>query len=208
MANIFISYRREDTQSIAGRIFEHLGRHYGLESVFIDTDRILAGSDFRDQIHEMLDKCDVLIALVGPRWLMPDSGPVRISNKNDWVRIEIAAALAKKVPLVPLLIDGTKMPHAEDLPEDIRDFVFRAALNLDTGIDFHNHMQRLITSLNRTLANKKSAGLPLLENAKSANPQAATQNNEVTADVGSRTEAQSGASAFPLDPACRSVLPL
>jgi len=201
MANIFISYRREDTQSIAGRIFEHLGRHYGLESVFIDTDRILAGSDFRDQIHEMLDKCDVLIALVGPRWLMPDSGPVRISNKNDWVRIEIAAALAKKVPLVPLLIDGTKMPHAEDLPEDIRDFVFRAALNLDTGIDFHNHMQRLITSLNRTLANKKSAGLPLLENAKSADPQAATQNNEVTADVGSRTEAQSGASAFPLDSA-------
>src|SRR5712664_203662 len=200
MADIFISYRREDTQWIAGRISEHLERHYGEENVFIDIYRIPVGSDFRDQIHEMLDKCEVFIAVVGPKWLMADSGRVRISDENDWVHIEIAAALAKKVPLVPLLIDGTKMPQAEELPEDIRNFVFRAALNLDTGIDFRNHMQRLITSLDQTLANRKSARLPLLENAKSADPQAATLNkfDEVTAE---RAEAPSGASPFPLDPA-------
>jgi hypothetical protein len=157
MANIFISYRREDTQGIAGRIFDELKGHYGKENVFIDIYRMQVGSDFRDQIYKALDTCDVFIALVGPRWLMPDSRRVRISNENDWVHIEIAAALAKKVPLVPLLIDGTKMPHPEELPEDIRNFVFRAALNLDTGIDFENHIQRLIMSLDRILTSGATA---------------------------------------------------
>jgi hypothetical protein len=69
MAKIAISYRRSDSQDITGRIFDRLARHYGKETVFRDIDSVQPGIDFRDQIFEALTTSDILLVIVGPKWL-------------------------------------------------------------------------------------------------------------------------------------------
>jgi hypothetical protein len=152
---IVISYRREDTQWIAGRIFDRLEGHYGPGNVFMDIDNIPYGTDFREHLRQTLDRCDILIAVVGPNWSgLNDAGESRLHEEADWVRIEIATALEKKVPVIPLLVDGTRMPKPRDLPEDLRGFPFRQAARVDSGIDFRVHMERLTKSMDRLLAPK------------------------------------------------------
>ena len=97
MPTIILSYRRDDTGAIAGRIFDRLVGHYGADQVFMDIDSIPFGLDFREHIQETLKRCDVLLAIVGKNWAAPDEkGGFRIAAENDWVRIEVEAALAKK----------------------------------------------------------------------------------------------------------------
>ncbi|MGH6736942.1 MAG: DUF805 domain-containing protein [Methyloceanibacter sp.] len=167
MTTIILSYRREDTSWIAGRIHDRLKSHYGNDSVFMDIDSIPFGLDFREHIQESLENCDILLAIIGPDWTAPkDDGQARIFDDTDWVRIEIEAALAKKIPVIPVLIDGTRVPPARDLPEGVRDIVFRQAADIDAGRDFHPHMDRLIGVMDQLLARArqpevKSAEAPL-----------------------------------------------
>ena len=156
MPTIIVSYRREDTAWIAGRIHDRLKDHYGAENVFMDIDSIPFGLDFREHIHESLERSDILLAIVGPRWIAADeSGQSRIHDENDWVRIEIEAALAKKIPVIPVLIDGTRLPQPSSLPDGVRNIVFRQAADVDAGRDFHPHMDRLIGVMDQLLARKK-----------------------------------------------------
>ena len=109
MPTIILSYRREDTAWIAGRVHDRLKGHFGEDNVFMDIDSIPFGLDFREHIQELLDRCDILVAIVGPRWATPDeSGRLRLTDETDWVRIEIDAALAKKIPVIPVLIDDRR----------------------------------------------------------------------------------------------------
>ena len=161
MPTIIVSYRREDTAWIAGRIHDRLRGHYGAENVFMDIDSIPFGLDFREHIHDSLKRCDILLAIVGPRWIAEsESGQSRLHDENDWVRIEIEGALAKKIPLIPVLIDGAKLPPASGLPEGVRDLVFRQAADVDAGRDFHPHMDRLIGVMDQLLARKTPAPTP------------------------------------------------
>ena len=128
MPTIILSYRREDTAWIAGRVHDRLKDHFGEDNVFMDIDSIPFGLDFREHIQESLDRCDILIAIVGPRWATADeSGRLRLNDETDWVRIEIEAALAKKIPVIPVLIDGTNLPAPANLPDGVRNLVFRQA---------------------------------------------------------------------------------
>jgi TIR domain len=159
MAKIVVSYRRNDTKWIVGRICEHLERHFGDGNVFMDVDNIPLGQDYRDHIREVLAKCEVLIAVVGPKWQKIErSGNRSTDDSLDWVRFEISTALERNIPVVPLLIDRAKMPNASQLPDDLRDFAFRQFFVLDTE-DFKNQMQRFATSLDRLTA--APAGPPL-----------------------------------------------
>jgi TIR domain len=160
MAKIAVSYRRSDTKWITGRIVEHLENHFGAGNVFMDIDNIPLGVDFRDHIREVLVQCDVLIVLVGPKWQEIDRSGNRWTVEGfDWVRFEIRTALERKIPVVPLLIDGTKMPKVSELPDDLRDFAFRQAATFDTE-DFKHQIQRLIKSLDRLIADTMNK-LPL-----------------------------------------------
>jgi hypothetical protein len=161
MAKIAISYRREDTGGITGRIFDRLKSHYeSAESsangegnaVFMDYDSIPIGADFRQFIKNALDKCDVLLVVIGPRWVDAGdrSGP-RIMRDSDWVRIEIETALKKEIPIIPILIDRTPLPTPERLPDSIRDFAYRQAAVIDSQIDFNQHVDRLLRQLDRLL---------------------------------------------------------
>ena len=95
-----------------------------------------------------LDRCDILIAIVGPRWGTPDDSG---NAETDWVRIEIEAALAKKIPVIPVLIDGITLPAPAALPEGLRNLAFRQAAPVDSGRDLHLHMDRLIKAMDKLL---------------------------------------------------------
>src|SRR6266496_152320 len=156
---IAISYRREDSTSIAGRLHDRLRAEFGNENVFMDFDSIPYGVDFRDHIAQTLERADVLVAVIGPGWLGHRAGEStrRIDDATDFVRLEIAGALQRGIPVIPFLVDKTPMPMEETLPNDLKPIVFRNALMLDTGIDFHHHADRLINGIRSLLKSMRSA---------------------------------------------------
>ena len=102
----------------------------------------------------------MLLAIVGARWAAPDEkGGFRINEENDWVRIEVEAALAKNIPVIPVLIDNASLPAPASLPEGLRNLVFRQAAPVDSGRDFNPHMARLIKAMDQLLSPVK-AGAP------------------------------------------------
>jgi hypothetical protein len=121
----------------------------------MDIDNIPFGTDFRAHLQETLDRCDILLVVIGPRWFgLDEQGKPRLSEEGDWVRIEVATALAKKIPVIPLLVEGARMPKPGELPEDLKGLAFRQAAVIDVGVDFRVHMERLIKSMDRILAVK------------------------------------------------------
>jgi hypothetical protein len=150
MPRITISYRRNDSDAITGRIFDRLVGHFGRDAVFRDIDNIPPGVDFRKHINKVIETTDVLLAVVGPQWLgkSPD-GISRIGAQTDLVRLEVSAALRKDIPVIPILVGSAAMPEVADLPEDLQDFPFRHAVKVDALEDFDDHVRRLIRSLER-----------------------------------------------------------
>ena len=141
---IFISYKREGDAALAGRIADRLGNEFGPDHVFMDVDAMPLGVDFVEAINEEVAKCDVLLAIIGPRWL-----ELIDTNQDmfvDFVHHEIAAALKRKIPVIPILVDGTKMPPADRLAEEIRGLARRNALNLRHD-SFRADMDRLVREL-------------------------------------------------------------
>ncbi len=172
MAKITISYRREDSGVITGRIFDRLVAHFGADTVFRDIDNIPPGIDFRKYITDALERTDILLAIVGPHWSgkAPD-GTVRITEPNDLVRIEVEAALRKDIPVIPVLVSNAIMPQPNELPEPLQGFAYRNALRIDALEDFDDHVHRLIRSCDRLLPPKPdSETKPQGERAKEDQP--------------------------------------
>jgi uncharacterized membrane protein HdeD (DUF308 family) len=160
MATIILSYRREDTELMVGRICDRLRDHYGRDSVMMDIDSIPYGLDFRKHIREALKRCDLMIAIIGPHWAaLNEQGQSRLIDETDWIRIEIEAALAKDVPVIPVLVNGAPMPKPRELPETMQDLAFRQAAPLDMRRDFHTHMDRLIGVMDELLKLRPGAEL-------------------------------------------------
>ena len=112
MSRVFISYRRADSEHIVGRIYDHLERTFGVKNVFKDVDSIPAGTDFRNQISNAVESCQVVIAVIGPGWLSAAdaTGRRRLDDPNDFVRLEIEAALSRKISLIPALVGAEPCP--------------------------------------------------------------------------------------------------
>jgi hypothetical protein len=152
MPKITLSYRRDDSMDITGRIFDRLANRYGREAVFRDIDSIPPGRDFRDHIATNLGDSDVLIVVVGPHWMGGDRhGKPRIQSDTDYVRTEVEIALSRKIPVIPLLVGDADMPEPGDLPESIRDYAYRNAVAVDSGRDFDHHMNGLIRHTDQLL---------------------------------------------------------
>lgn len=132
MRGIFISYRREDTEGQAGRLFDDLSAHFGRDAVFMDVAGIKKGLDFRRVIDEHVASCGVLLVIIGKRWLsVTDSkGKRRLDDPNDFVRLETAAALSRDIPVVPVLVHGADMPKEPDLPAPLKELAFRNGTEL------------------------------------------------------------------------------
>jgi hypothetical protein len=145
---IAISYRREDSLPIAGRLYDRLQAEFGKRNVFMDFDSIPPGVDFRERIKETIERSNLVIAVIGPHWLGEQrDGSQRIDDPTDFVRLEIDYALKAGIPVIPLLVNSTPMPRPEKMPADIEALAFRNALPLDSGLDFHQHTDRLINGI-------------------------------------------------------------
>jgi sugar lactone lactonase YvrE len=150
---IFISYRRAETAYSAGWLYERLADRFGGDKIFKDIDSIELGDDFVEVVSSAVASCDVLLALVGDQWLTitDEEGKRRLDDPADLVRVEIEAALARDVRVIPVLVDGAAMPRADELPASLADMVRRQALELSPNrFDFDTG--RLLRALDRTLA--------------------------------------------------------
>jgi non-specific serine/threonine protein kinase len=148
MSRVMISYRRSDSAGIAGRIFDRLVAHFGPDAVFMDVENIPYGVDFQDYINRALKTIDVVVAVMGPAWAMPLSdGSTRIEDPADPVRLELEAALARAIRVVPVLVDGAKMPPPGAFPQSLAKIALLNAPTIDSGVDFHVHIERLIDTL-------------------------------------------------------------
>jgi len=145
---IFISYRRDDTEGEAGRLFDDLVRSFGENSVFMDVAGINPGMDFRKAIDDNVSSCGVLLALIGPTWatITNGDGTRRLDDPNDFVRLEIASALARNIAVIPVLVHNSRMPHPEQLPDNLKDLAFRNSVEL-THARWNSDVQLLIDAL-------------------------------------------------------------
>ncbi len=149
MSKILISYRREDSADVTGRIDDRLVQQFGRQAVFVDVDSIPFGVDFRKHLDEQVAKCDVFLAVIGPDWTGPkdSQGKTRLEDPRDFVRIEIESALKRQIPVIPILVRGASIPPAEQLPQSLQDLPYRHGLSVRSAPDFHNDMNRLIAYL-------------------------------------------------------------
>jgi tetratricopeptide (TPR) repeat protein len=157
MPKIIISYRRADSGVITGRIRDRLAQHYGEDSIFLDIDNIPFGMDFRKNVADALAKNDLLLAVIGPDWLGTSglaSGLGRIHDQDDPVRLEVETALQRGMPTIPVLVGGANMPSADELPDTLKSLSYHNAAEVDSGRDFHAHMDRLIRSMDAALKGK------------------------------------------------------
>ncbi len=151
--SIFISYRRDDTEGEAGRLFDDLTRTFGEDSVFMDVAGINPGMDFRKAIDDNVSSCGVLLAMIGPGWcsIRNPSGTRRLDDPNDFVRLEIASALARNVAVIPVLVHDAKMPRPEELPDNLKDLAFRNSVEI-THARWNSDVQLLTQALARYVA--------------------------------------------------------
>lgn len=150
MAKIFISYRREDSQYQADKLHSVLKTYVNdpRHDIFIDIDNIPFGVDFVEHLENKVAECEVLLAVIGDRWWNEDdtTGAPRIDNPKDFVRIEIAAALSRGVPVVPVLLDGASMPSEDALPEDLKPLARRNGIPVQRT-SFDTDVARLVSGL-------------------------------------------------------------
>ena len=132
MAGIFINYRHDDTPGVAGRLFDYLALRYSRSELFMDVDAMQPGIDFAKQLEVQVSQCHAVIAVIGPRWLdaRDQAGHHRLDSATDYVRIELASALQRNIPVIPVLVDGAVMPAENELPDDLKPLARRHALEL------------------------------------------------------------------------------
>lgn len=158
LSRIFISYRRNDSAGWAGRLYDRLGQRFGKANLFMDIDTIEPGLEFVEVIQNSVASCNVLIALIGPRWLdsMDDTGHRRLENPEDYVRLEITTALERNIRVIPTLLQGAVMPRSTDLPDGLKPLARRNALRIDET-RFEYDVTQLIGVLEKDLRSTTAA---------------------------------------------------
>jgi hypothetical protein len=152
MRGIFISYRRDDAEGQAGRLYNDLVRVFGAKSIFMDVVGIDPGMDFRKVIDNSVSSCGILLSVIGPRWLSAENeaGQRRLDDPTDFVRLETIAALKRDIPVIPVLVQDARMPKPDQLPVELRDLVYRNAAAL-THARWDSDTAVLITGLRRLI---------------------------------------------------------
>ncbi|WIG60884.1 MAG: hypothetical protein OJF49_003632 [Ktedonobacterales bacterium] len=155
MTSIFISYRRADSETIVGRIYDHLKNRYGKEAIFKDVDNIDPGEDFEQKIQAIIQQCAVQLAIIGPRWLdMPSAktpGQRRLDEPKDPVLLEIEAAINAGIVIIPLLVERATMPDIDRLPDSISALAVRNGRPIRNDPDFEDDIGSLFAALDRYL---------------------------------------------------------
>lgn len=146
---IFICYRREDSAGVAGRIYDRLAQTFGRNAVFKDVDSIPLGINFRDYIDSAVNRCDLVLVVIGKRWVeaTDKDGSRRLDDAEDSVRVEIETALRRNIPIIPLLVQNASMPPRASLPPSLKELTYRNGMSVSDDPHFHADMNRLINYL-------------------------------------------------------------
>jgi pterin-4a-carbinolamine dehydratase len=161
--SIFVSYRREDSAAEAGRLRTTLLGQFGDEAVFMDTSSIQAGAKWPSSIGSALDSSKAVLVILGPGWVRVSDewGQRRIDQEDDWVRKEIEQALTQNKEVIPVVVNGARIPPAEKLPKSISDLANRQAIEIRTT--YWDHDMKLLLSRLESLAEtppvQESAGI-------------------------------------------------
>jgi TIR domain/PASTA domain len=152
---IFVNYRREETSGHAGRLYDLLAERFGEEHVFMDVDTIQPGADFAEAVSEAVGTCDAFVAVIGRQWLniVDTRGRRRLENPEDFVRVEIEAALDRNIRLIPALVQDSEMPPSDELPKTLAPLSRRNALRLSDD-RWRYDVGRLVTALERIAEEK------------------------------------------------------
>jgi hypothetical protein len=150
--NIFINYRRDDSGHFAGRLHDRMEKAFGSHKLFMDVDNIPVGRDFTEYLKSQVAACDAMLSIIGPNWLSAtdENGQRRVNNPNDFVVIEIATALARDIPVVPVLIDGARMPRESELPDSLKPLTRRNAVQVHRD-NFGSDAEALVRKLREAL---------------------------------------------------------
>jgi hypothetical protein len=151
--SIFISYRHADNQDIVGHLYDRLVERFGGEAVFRDVKSLLAGLDFRVGLESVLERCIVVLAVIGPEWehVLTDDKIRRLDDPADFIVIEIGVALKRDIPIIPLLVHRQSLPPPAAFPAALEELRFRTALPLRSGSDFDPDLERLIAAIEALL---------------------------------------------------------
>jgi formylglycine-generating enzyme required for sulfatase activity len=154
MGKIFISYRRDDSAESSGRIDDRLVAKYGRVNVFKDVDNIPLGVDFRQVLTTEVAKCDVMLVIIGRQWvtMSDERSQRRLDNASDFVRIEVEAALARNIPVIPVLVQNAPMPQERGLPASLVPLAYRNGIAVRGDPYFHGDMDLLIRRLDALFA--------------------------------------------------------
>jgi hypothetical protein len=165
-SGVFISYRREDAPGHTGRLYDRLSQRFGEARVFMDVDSIDIGVDFVTALMNAVESSEVVLVIIGPRWI---EARERLDDPNDYVRVEIQAALERDVRVVPVLVHGGRLPSAEELPEPLQPLVRRHAIEL-ADASFQSDARQLIERLERVLDEAPPAAKPTPEPERAGTP--------------------------------------
>ena len=154
---VFVSYRRDDNPFVVGRLREHLANAFGAENVFMDVESMAPGVHLSSAIHAQLDRSDVVLVIVGKGW-----APERLGSTDDWIALEIRAALTRNKRVVPVLLGDLPALTAATLPEDLAGLAELNAARLRADPDFTGDVQRLIRALGGENQKKRSPRSTLL----------------------------------------------
>src|SRR6516225_9975264 len=151
---IFINYRREGTTETAGRLYERMAQAFGHEDLFVD----FLGADLKARLNNHLPMCQAFLTVIGPSWLdaKDEAGRRRIHSRDDFVALEIAAALAHNIPVIPILVDGAHMPLMSELPESLEPLARRQPVEV-RRLHFDRDAAALVERV-RQVPDKKAFG--------------------------------------------------
>src|SRR5215472_7449356 len=148
---IFINYRREGTAETAGRLYDRMVQEFGHESLFVDC----VGTDLNARLSNQMAMCQVFLTIIGPSWLdaKDEAGQRRIHSLNDFVAVEIVAALAHNIPIIPVLVDGAHMPEVSELPHSLQPLA-RCQVGEVRQLHFDRDVEALVERVRGALDNK------------------------------------------------------
>jgi hypothetical protein len=155
---VFISYRREDAAPAAGWLFDRLTAHFGPQQVVKDVDLHQPGRHAAEAIAAAVASCDALVVLIGRQWLTaagPD-GVRRLSDPGDCVRLEIEAAMARDIQVIPVLVNGADLPQAGALPPSLAGLAREDELELSPN-RAEADVVWLVQVLDQTVADRQAA---------------------------------------------------
>jgi hypothetical protein len=153
MPIIVISYRRQDSNDIARRIYEQLKANYGEKSVYIDIESIQPSADYRVHIRQTLERALVMLAVIGTQWAgVRADGSVRIFEPDDPVRDEVETVLANRRAVMPVLVNGARMPTETEVPDSLRQFRYLHAIAVRSGDEFPSDINRLFRAIDALTA--------------------------------------------------------